>query len=294
MSADLASLVRKFGRPRVLVVGDLCLDCQGTERLAGAGSVAAIAQALGARVAVAGVVGPDDSGRRLRHLFTDLSIDYEGVITDQARPTAIHGRSQGRSSHEKMPTDCSVRLPIREDHVSQLGSIVKGRLRQTEIVLISDHNRGVCVPPLLAWIISNCRALGLRVIAGPMCGSDFRKYHGASAITPSRSQAGLATGRVLKEWAHIREAASHLVEELDLEAAVVNLDKDGIYLSHADGRRRHVPSRSRSPGEKADAGDMIISTLAVALACGADYEEAMALASRAGDWEGEINQLRAA
>src|ERR1700675_1653878 len=107
MSADLIDLVQRLGQPNVLVVGDLMLDRyiwgnaerisqeapvmllhadKREERLGGASSVATMLRALGARVALAGVVGPDADGSRIRQLMTDLGIDHEGVITDTARP----------------------------------------------------------------------------------------------------------------------------------------------------------------------------------------------------------------
>src|SRR5207302_2658168 len=90
MSADLIELVQRLGQPHVLVVGDLMLDRyvwgdaerisqeapvillradKREERLGGASSVASMLRALGARVALAGVVGPDVDGGRIRQLL---------------------------------------------------------------------------------------------------------------------------------------------------------------------------------------------------------------------------------
>src|ERR1700726_4857118 len=95
-TADLIDLVQRLGQPRVLVVGDLMLDRyvwgdaerisqeapvvllhadRREERLGGASSVATLLRALGARVALAGVVGPDADGGRIRRLLLDLGID---------------------------------------------------------------------------------------------------------------------------------------------------------------------------------------------------------------------------
>src|SRR5213596_3908574 len=103
MSAELIDLVQRLGEPHVVVVGDLMLDRyvwgdaerisqeapvillraeEREERLGGASSVATMLRALGARVALAGVVGADQDGRRICHLLGDLSIDHEGVVTD--------------------------------------------------------------------------------------------------------------------------------------------------------------------------------------------------------------------
>src|SRR4030095_13879295 len=98
--SDLIDLVQRLGQPRVLVVGDLMLDRyvwgnaarisqeapvillhadHREERLGGASSVATLLRALGAQVSLAGVVGPDLDGGRVRQCLTDLGIDHEAV-----------------------------------------------------------------------------------------------------------------------------------------------------------------------------------------------------------------------
>src|SRR5437870_13404088 len=96
--AELSDLVMRLGQPCVLVVGDVMLDRyvwgdaarisqeapvillqadRREERLGGASSVATMLRALGARVMLAGVVGSDGDGVRLRRIAQDLGIDDE-------------------------------------------------------------------------------------------------------------------------------------------------------------------------------------------------------------------------
>ena len=161
-------------------------------------------RALGARVAIAGVVGADQDGGRIRHLLGDLSIDHEGVITDPRRPSTVKERYIGRAQHrhpqQMIRVDYEDRRALEESMAAQIWNVLKAQLRKIDMVLISDYDKGVCTPSLLASLINNCRAIGLRVIADPMRGNDYRKYHGCSAITPNRLEAGLATGRVLDDW----------------------------------------------------------------------------------------------
>src|SRR5947199_4633556 len=120
MSADLIELVQRLGQPRVLVVGDLMLDRyiwgdaerisqeapvillhadKREERLGGASSVATMLRALGAKVTLAGVVGKDADGERIRTMLADLGIDHEAVITDCSRPSTVKERYIGRAQH---------------------------------------------------------------------------------------------------------------------------------------------------------------------------------------------------
>jgi len=137
MSVDLLELVQRFGQPRVLVVGDLMLDRyvwgdaerisqeapvillhadRREERLGGASSVATMLRALGARVALAGVLGADRDGERLRQMLGDLGIDHEGVVLDPSRPTTVKeryiGRAQQRHPQQMIRVDYENRAPL--------------------------------------------------------------------------------------------------------------------------------------------------------------------------------------
>src|SRR5207248_4837957 len=74
---------------------------------------------------------------------------------------------------------------------------------------------------------------------------------------------------------------------LKLEAGIVTLDKDGMALSHRDGRSVVFPTRPRQVYDITGAGDMVMATLGLAVAAGADYDPAIRLANVAGGLEVE-------
>lgn len=312
MSTELIDLVQRLGQPRVLVVGDLMLDRyvwgdaerisqeapvillradRREERLGGASSVAAMLRALGARAAIAGVVGNDHDAGRIRQILTDLGVDHDAVLTDIHRPSTVKERYIGRAQHrhpqQMIRVDTEDRAAVREPLESQLIQAIEHQVRKADIVLISDYDKGVCTPSVLAATIAAAAAKGVRSVADPIRGSDYRKYRGCSAITPNRLEAGLATGRTLTSHADVIAAATRLREELDLEAAIITLDKDGMALKHRDGRLQFFPTRPRQVYDITGAGDMVMSVLGMALAAGADYEQAIPLANIAGGLEVE-------
>ena len=312
MSKELIDLVQKLGTPRVLVLGDVMMDRyvwgdaerisqeapvillradRREERLGGASSVATMLRALGAKVMIAGIVGNDHDGGRIRQMLTDLCIDHEAVITDLARPSTVKERYVGRAQHrhpqQMIRVDFEDRRPISERIAAQISSVVQNLLKATDIVLVSDYDKGVCTPPLLSAVINAARSKGIKVVADPIRGNDYRRYHGCSAITPNRLEAGLASGRTLNDMSEVWHAAQHLQEKLDLEAAIITLDKDGMAMKHRDGRAQHFPTRPRQVYDITGAGDMVMSVLGMALAAGADYEHAIQLANVAGGLEVE-------
>jgi D-beta-D-heptose 7-phosphate kinase/D-beta-D-heptose 1-phosphate adenosyltransferase len=312
MSAELIDLVQRLGQPHVLVVGDLVLDRyvwgdaerisqeapvillhadRREERLGGASSVAAMLRALGAKVALAGVVGNDLDGQRVRQLLTDLGIDPEGVLTDAGRPTTVKERYIGRAQHrhpqQMIRVDYEVRHPVPPAVEQELARVIGLQVKRADIVLISDYDKGVCTPRLLATTIEAARARGLRTLADPIRGKDYRKYHGCSALTPNRLEAGLATGRTITTTEEALQAGAQLRGQLDLEAAIITLDRDGMALVHRDGRQQIFPTRPRQVYDITGAGDMVMAVLGMALAAGADYGAAIALANVAGGLEVE-------
>ena len=64
-------------------------------------------------------------------------------------------------------------------------------------------------------------------------------------MTPNRLEAGLALGRNLISIPDAIEAAHDLRIQLDMEAGIVTLDKDGMAMAHRDGREMVFPTRPR-------------------------------------------------
>ncbi len=183
--------------------------------------------------------------------------------------------------------DYEVREPLDPGLEQRLKQALERQLRQADLVLISDYDKGVCTPGLLAHVIQTARKLGRRTLVDPVRRADYRKYHGCSAMTPNRLEAGLATRRTLRTTAEALSAAEQLLHELDMEAGIVTLDKDGMALAHGDGRRLVFPTRPRQVYDITGAGDMVLSVLGMALAAGADYDPAIRLANIAGGLEVE-------
>jgi len=311
MSGDLIELVQNLGQPRVLVVGDVMLDRyvwgnaarisqeapvlllqadHREERLGGASSVATLLRAIGARVMLAGVVGDDRDGQRIGALLADQGIDHEAVLADPGRLSTVKeryiGRAQARHPQQIIRVDYETRAPLSAALHEEMGRVLAQQMRRADIVLVSDYDKGVCTPALLAHLIAAARRLKLRVLADPIRGGDYRKYHGCTALTPNRLEAGLATGRALDSTAEALEAAEELRQQLDLEAAIVTLDKEGMALAQ-QGRREVFPTRPRQVYDITGAGDMVLAVLGMALAAGADYDAAIRLANIAGGLEVE-------
>jgi D-beta-D-heptose 7-phosphate kinase/D-beta-D-heptose 1-phosphate adenosyltransferase len=312
MSADLVELVQNLGSPRVLVVGDVMLDRyvwgnaerisqeapvvllradRREERLGGASSVATMLQALGAKTSLVGVIGRDGDGLQTRLILDNLGIDSEGLIDDPARPTTVKeryiGRAQSRHPQQMIRVDYENHEAISDAVERSISNVLVDKIREADLVLVSDYDKGVCTFGLLQKTIEMAKARGIRVIADPIRGGDYGKYRGCASITPNRLEAGLATDRTIATTDEALQSAAQLRDRLGLEAGIVTLDKDGMALAHADGRAAIFPTRPRAVYDITGAGDMVMAALGLALASGADYDPAIRLANVAGGLEVE-------
>jgi D-beta-D-heptose 7-phosphate kinase/D-beta-D-heptose 1-phosphate adenosyltransferase len=308
----LSDLVRRWGRPRILVVGDVILDryifgCaerisqeapvpvlradKHEDRLGGAASVASMLACLGAEVILAGVVGADDQVPFVQNLLKKYGLTDELVLPDPDRPTTLKERYIGRA-HDRHPqqilrVDFEVRTPLSAQLETCLMNGIDAHLSGCDIVLVSDYDKGVCTPRLLRHVIDRARVYKLKVLVDPIRGSDYSRYHASSCLTPNRTEAHLASSLPVGTAEEALAAGEKLRQQLDAEALVVTLDKDGMALAHVDGRRKVFPTRSRQVYDITGAGDMVLSVLGMALAAGADYATAIALGNVAGGLEVE-------
>jgi D-beta-D-heptose 7-phosphate kinase/D-beta-D-heptose 1-phosphate adenosyltransferase len=312
MSEDLIRLVQNLGRPRVVVVGDVMLDRyvwgdaerisqeapvillradKREERLGGASSVATMLSALQADVSLIGVIGPDADGMRVRQILNGLGVDQAGLRGDDSRPTTVKERYIGRAQHkhpqQMLRVDFESREPVTGAVEADLRKSIDAEIRRADVVLVSDYDKGVCTPAVMAATIDAATRRRVRVVADPIRGRDYAKYCGCSSMTPNRLEAGLATGRTVGAVEEALAAAGQLRDDLGLEAGIVTLDKDGMALAHRDGTEAVYPTRPRQVYDITGAGDMVLSVLGLALAAGADYPSAIRLANVAGGLEVE-------
>ena len=312
MSHDLTNLVRNLGHPKVLVIGDIILDRyifgsaerisqeapvpilradKREDRLGGAASVASMVACLEGEVVLAGVVGEDDQAPAVHRLLKHFGLTDELVVADGQRPTTLKERYIGRA-HDRHPQqiiriDYEDRTPLASAVEQMLLDRILARVPECDVVLISDYDKGVCTRSLLRSVIDFARRQGKPVLVDPIRGADYSRYHGSTCLTPNRNEAALGSGMSIGNSSEALEAGEVLRQKLNAEAVIITLDKEGMALSHADGRRRLFPTRSRQVYDITGAGDMVLSVIGLAIAAGADYEAAIALGNVAGGLEVE-------
>jgi D-beta-D-heptose 7-phosphate kinase/D-beta-D-heptose 1-phosphate adenosyltransferase len=261
------------------------------EKPGNAGFVMANLRALGAEVCALSVVGSDRNGSLLREIFADLGIDTRSILIDPDRPTIVKDRMLGsvqaahRATQQLLRVDEEDPRPLKPARERELIARLKSALRNCDGVLISDIDKGILTPPVLRALIDGGRARGIPVIVDPRRTTDFSIYRGATALTPNRFETEVATGMRLTDRGAWRKAAESLVRKLGLEACLITLDRDGMYLAERGGKDTYVTTAPREVYDVTGAGDVVLSVFGMFSIAGLGFSSAANIANLAASIE---------
>jgi D-beta-D-heptose 7-phosphate kinase / D-beta-D-heptose 1-phosphate adenosyltransferase len=261
------------------------------ERPGNAGFVMANLRALGARVSALSVVGADRNGELLREMFGDLGIDTRSVLVDPDRPTIVKERMLGSVQSANRATQQLLRVDREAPHSLSpakeraLTRHVERELERVDGVLISDINKGLLTPGLLRALIDGARRRKIPVIVDPRLSEDFSIYSGATALTPNRYETELATSTRLVDRAAWMRAADELMRRLKLDACLITLDREGMYLSERGGPHTYIATTPRAVYDVTGAGDVVLAVFGLFAIAGLSFASAAGLANLAAGIE---------
>ncbi|HIG79822.1 MAG TPA: D-glycero-beta-D-manno-heptose 1-phosphate adenylyltransferase, partial [Cycloclasticus sp.] len=150
-------------------------------------------------------------------------------------------------------------------------------LSQHDVVILSDYGKGTLAS--VQQLIGEAKKAGKKVLIDPK-GSDFKKYRGATLITPNWSEFQAVVGDCNSDEDVVTRGLALLVE-LELEALLVTRGEKGMTLLQPNEAPIHMPTQAQEVFDVTGAGDTVISTLAAGLAAGSSFSEATVLANQA-------------
>ncbi|HEX7386704.1 MAG TPA: D-glycero-beta-D-manno-heptose-7-phosphate kinase [Castellaniella sp.] len=280
---------------KILVVGDIMLDrywfgevdrispeapvpvvrvARREDRLGGAANVARNIVALGAQAGLLGIVGADEAGAKVRRLVSESGIrdclveDASGM--DTTLKMRVLGRQQQllRVDFERGPGPQAL---------AALAAELETLLSAYDLLVLSDYAKGALGE--VESLIQMAQRHKIPILVDPK-GHQYRRYRGATLVTPNRSEMQDAVGR-WEDEADLTRRAQALREELDLEALLITRSEQGMTLYTAAGRQ-HADAQAQEVFDVSGAGDTVLAALAVTRATGMDWDEAMLWANRAG------------
>lgn len=299
----LMNLVATFSQLKAIVVGEAMLDSYlhgaptrlcaeapvpivtlaGRQDLpGGAANTAVNLAALGAQVCFLSVIGADPEGRLLQQALAERQVaPHSLVIRDDRATLAKHRLLADAQMLVRFDQGTTAVLPPELE--TQLCDRLSREFQDCDAVIISDYGYGICTPRLiqtLAQLQTQCpRTLVIDA-------KNLRPYRpvAATAVKPNYSEAldllGLTpptSPTPRSQWLATQGEA--LLDLTGARLVALTLDTEGALLF----QRHHPPyataARPTSHTQAIGAGDTYISTLALALAAGADPIPAAELAA---------------
>ncbi|MEP6783880.1 MAG: D-glycero-beta-D-manno-heptose-7-phosphate kinase [Acidobacteriota bacterium] len=299
-AARAHELIDRFSSRRIAVIGDVMLDRfmigrvsrmspeapvpvvvfdHEEVRLGGAANVANNLRELGAAVDLIGVIGHDDSGAQLKNELAAKGIHSTGLITDLERRTTTKMRVVTTRNQQVSRIDFESEHEVGTAIEDALASQIEMRARSSQVVVVSDYQKGVVTRRSMAHLVAFAQESGVPVIVDPKV-PHIDYYAGAALVTPNHIEAESATNSRISTNEDARRASIVLRRRIGVESVLITRGEYGMWLDHG-GQDGYLPASAREVSDVTGAGDTVIATLALAIAAGATMPEAARLANEA-------------
>jgi len=298
--ARARALLKAMRARRVLVLGDVMLDEfvwgkvarispeapvpvveveNQSFHLGGAGNVAANVRSLGGAAVLAGVIGEDAAGERVRSALAAAGVEPMLLASPDGRPTTVKTRIVAHHQ-QVVRADRERSDEIARDLATALCEGVRRILRSCHAVVVSDYQKGVVTADLMRRLLPLARRHRLPVLVDPKV-RHFARYRRVSLVTPNQLEAEQATDQTIRTADDLLAAGRRLLSMLGCRAVLITRGEHGMSLFERGRRAVHIPTAAREVYDVTGAGDTVIATLALALSAGAGFAEAAVLANHA-------------
>jgi rfaE bifunctional protein kinase chain/domain len=295
---EVLSAMRKR---RIAVIGDLMLDRyiwgsvsrispeapvpvidmdQEQDRLGGAANVAKNIKSLGGDPLLIGVIGSDNSGKRLHEIVRESDFSTDGIVVDGTRPTTVKTRVIAHSQHV-VRIDREQKADVSFIIQNKIIEFLRHQIDSIDGIIIEDYNKGVLVKGLIKQVIDLARDAKIPITVDPKF-HNFFEYQQVTVFKPNRKEVEEVLGARLKDEKEILDAGKELLRKLKAANVLLTLGEHGMSLFESNGSVSSVPTMARNVADVSGAGDTVIATITMALAAGAKIKEAATLANFAG------------
>lgn len=300
----LHNILTNFSRVKVCVIGDLIMDeyitCQAlgmsqedptivvtpihnTTFIGGAGIVAAHASGLGAEVEFITIVGNDSVKDQALNKLKEYNVK-SNLFIDESRPTTLKQRFRSKGK-TLLRVSHLHQAPISKELQNDILNTLSSKLDNIDLFVFSDFNYGCLPQDLVDEIVKliKLKKPDIMLVADSQSSSqigDISRFKNMNLITPTEHEARISTKNyeaglvILSEEIKKQSNAMNVLLKLGEEGLLINSD-NGTFLTDKIG------ALNSSPKDVSGAGDSLLITSALALACGGTIWEAAFLGSLA-------------
>jgi len=296
----LDEIFQNFNNKKIFVIGDLMLDVyiwgkvgrispeapvpiveveEESYRFGGAANVGMNIKSLGGIPILVGVIGYDREGTVIDALIKENNIERDGVFYDEDRPTTVKTRIIAHNQHV-VRIDKEDRSEISSDLENKILQFIQQRKNEIDGIILQDYNKGVLTKSLIKQVIDFASQNNILITVDPKF-DNFFEYRNVTVFKPNRKETEDALGFKLDSEERVLEAGQQLKEKLNPEYLLLTRGEKGMTLFSKNGDVHTIPTRARKVADVSGAGDTVIATITMALAAGAEIEEASTIANLA-------------
>lgn len=309
----LKSIIKRFDKANILVVGDLILDeyiLGSVERISpeapvpvlwankrnfvpgGAANVANNIRSLDGKVSLAGVIGKDKNADIFLSEVKKRKISREGIISEPGRHTTLKTRII--AGHQQVVrVDWENRNALSQKLNQRILKFIEKNIDNFSALIIEDYGKGVINAQLLRKLISLAHTHKKIITVDPK-EEHFQYYRGVTTITPNRRELENAARNLKMQDTEnkfrlnsdrlftnkdIDFAAGEILKYLELDSLLVTLGEDGMQLFQKHKPKVHIPTVAQEVFDVSGAGDTVIASFTLSLASGATKLEAAHIAN---------------
>lgn len=294
------ALLDKFAGKKILVVGDVMLDkfiWGNVTRISpeapvpivlvksesytpgGAANVANNIAELGGIVMIVGVIGNDEAAKILTKELQRRSIVTDNLIVDSSRPTIQKVRVIGHSQ-QLVRVDYENYDAFGDEILKQLIGIVEGLVRTVDAVVVSDYAKGIANKRVMEVLFALCLKHEKKIIVNPKP-KNKHLYKNATVILPNHLEANIMAGIENHNDENLELVGQTLVRDLNSDVIITRGEKGMAIFSKGADLGSYIPTKAKEVYDVTGASDTVAATLALALASGANVDDAAAIANYA-------------
>lgn len=256
--------------PVPIVHGSRSTQCPG-----GAANVAMNLVGLGAKATVVGFVGEDDDANSLHEALNTAGVDAS-LVPVAGFPTTSKLRILS-NNQQMLRVDLEKSGSRSEADYEKLLQQAREIIPTCSAVVLSDYAKGVLSNLVCAVIINDARTLGIPVLVDPKSPT-FEKYRDATTVCPNLKELSHAAGEPANDLEKLFSIGERFVEQYGFDFLTVTLAEKGIAILGKE-HRKIAPAVARQVFDVSGAGDTVIATLTLCLACGLEIETAIEVAN---------------
>ncbi len=287
-----------FSDCKVLVIGDVILDTyyRGTvdrvspeapvpivnvkemsSTLGGATNVTNNIAHLKALSAIIGLVGSDDNHTKLSKMCKENNIC--DILIETNHPTITKTRILG-NKQQIVRLDFEEKFIIDSTTSAKLENLLNNEIKNYDIIVISDYNKGLITKETSEKIINISNSLGKKVIVDPKK-KDWELYANAYMVTPNFKEfTAISNAEINNCDNDIEQYGKEVIKKYNINYLLVTRSEKGMSLISKD-KCVHFPTVAKDVYDVSGAGDTVVATIATALASGLSVEDSVSLSNKA-------------